>query len=155
MKKKITLNNLWVIVPIIILICLSLLNMYKVGNQIEIYNSYLKKQTIWFCLGFIVLIIIMLFKPKILFKYSKYFYFINVLLLILVLFFGKTINGSRAWFQLPFFSFQPSELMKFTLTLYLSDNLAKYKQNKSSELKFILKAFFYHINTFFICFFRA
>lgn len=142
MKKKTMLNNLWLIVPILVLISLSLLNMYKVGSQIEIYNSYLKKQTIWFCLGFVVLIIIVLFKPKILFKYSKYFYFINVLLLILVLFFGKTINGSRAWFQLPFFSFQPSELMKFTLTLYLSENLAKYKQNKANELKFVLKALF-------------
>lgn len=143
MKKKKILDNLWLFIPIIVLIIISLLNMYKVGTDASMYANYFKKQTLWFSLGFIALTIILLIKPKMLFKYSKYFYFINVLLLILVLFFGKTINGSRAWFQFSFFSFQPSELMKFTLALYLGEELARSpKIGKYSELKFILKAFF-------------
>lgn len=107
------------------------------------YKNYFVKQAIWFSLGFIVLIIIVLLKPKLIFKYSKYFYAINVLMLILVLFFGKTINGSRAWFNFGAFSFQPSELMKFTLALYLCDTLANIPKNGfKSELKFIFKAVF-------------
>lgn len=107
----------------------------------NIYKNYYIKQIVWFSFGFIVMAIIIIIKPKIIFKYSKLLFWGNVLLLIMVLFFGKTINGSRAWFDFGFFSFQPSEMMKFSLAIYLSKTLDKKKyQNK--DLKLILKAFF-------------
>ncbi len=141
MKKII--NKLPLIIPILILIIISLINMKIIGLNNGSYDSYFKKQVLWFILGFISMLIIIIFKPKILFKYSKYLYLINVLLLILVLFFGKTINGSTAWFNLYFFSFQPSELMKLTLALYLSETLSHFKEHTlKQELKFILTAFF-------------
>lgn len=143
MKKKNLLNNLIVFIPILVLMVLSLLNMKMIGNVLSMYKNYFFKQLVWFILGFGVLIIIVLMKPKIIFRYSKYFYVINVVLLILVLFFGKTINGSKAWFNFGLFSFQPSELMKFTLALYLSERLAHESHTGfKSELKFILKAIF-------------
>ena len=141
MKKKKILDNLVLFIPLIILIIISLFNMYKVGVTDNLYKNYFFKQALWFLIGFIIMGIIILIKPKLLFKYSKYFYIINVILLILVLFFGSTINGSRAWFNLYFFSFQPSELMKFTLALYLSDRIAKIPKNKKNDLKVILKSF--------------
>jgi len=140
MKKKNLLNNLILFIPILVLIIISLFNMIKCGNIYKMYDGYFFKQTIWFILGFIIMGIIYFLKPKRLFKYSKYFYIINIILLILVLFFGKSINGSRAWFNLRFFSFQPSELMKFTLTLYLADVASKSRYNKfRDELKFLVK----------------
>lgn len=143
MKKRKILDNLCLFIPLLILIIISLFNMYKVGLADITYKSYFFKQALWFFIGFIIMGIIILIKPRLLFKYSKYFYFINVILLILVLFFGKSINGSRAWFNLYFFSFQPSELMKFTLSLYLSDTLSKLdKKRKFADLKLILTAFF-------------
>ena len=136
-------NWIFLVVPIICLIVISLFNMKIIGNYNEMYKNYFFKQALWFGLGFIVMGIIMKLKPKLLFKYSKYLYYFNVLLLILVLFVGKTINGSKAWFDFYFFSFQPSELMKFSLTLYLSQILSFYKKHDfKSELKFILKAIF-------------
>ena len=144
MKKKNVVNSLFLFIPLFILLSLSLVNMYIAGTTLSLYKNYCLKQTIWFLLGFIILFIITILKPKLLFKYSKYFYYINVLLLILVLFFGKTVNGSQAWFHFGFISFQPSELMKFTLTLYLCEILSKMPKNGfKSELKFILKALFY------------
>ena len=128
--------------PILILIFISLFNMYYI-KMIDGYENYFFKQTLWFVLGFGVFIIFSFLKPNFFFRYSGYLYIINVFLLILVLFFGTTINGSRAWFKLPFFSFQPSELMKFTLALYLSKELAKMKKKEiKKEFKVILKALF-------------
>ena len=142
MKKKKLINYLFLFVPIIILIILSLLNMYKIGLSNSSYKNYLFKQSIWFSLGLIVMIIMLFIKPKRIFKHSKYLYYFNVLLLILVLFWGKTINGSKAWFDFHYFSFQPSELMKFSLTLYLSYTMSNYqKHDFKTELKFILKIF--------------
>ena len=140
MKKKKLINYLILFIPIIILMVISLLNMYKVGLGNSSYKNYMLKQSIWFSLGLVIMVIIILIKPKKLFKYSKYLYYFNILLLILVLFLGKTINGSKAWFDFHYFSFQPSELMKFSLTLYLSNIMSKeQKHDFKSEFKFIGK----------------
>ncbi len=142
MKKKIIGRMLILMIPILILITVSLLNMLQVSKMVG-YENYFFKQTLWFVLGFFVLIIFFIVKPKVFFRYSKYIYWINVLLLILVLFFGTTVNGSKAWFRFSYFSFQPSELMKFSLSLYLSKILAQSKSsNMKQEFKVLLKAIF-------------
>jgi cell division protein FtsW len=38
---------------------------------------------------------------------------------------GKVINGSRRWLRIGMFSFQPSELAKFTMVVYMSYFIAK------------------------------
>lgn len=144
MKKKKLKNYLLLFIPIICLLTISLINMYMVGINNTFYKSYFNKQLIWFILGLGVFLLIRFVKPRLFFKFSKYLYYFNVLLLILVLFIGKTVNGSRAWFDFHFFSFQPSELMKFTLALYLAQILAREKQHGfKGELKFLFKAGFF------------
>lgn len=138
MKKKKITTFIFLFIPLFILLIISLMNMKKAGLLLSIYKNYFFKQTLWFLLGFLVLIIIYFIKPKNLFKYSKYLYFLNIILLILVLIFGKTINGSKAWFQFGFISFQPSELMKYTLALYLSEIASNIPKNTiKTELKFL------------------
>jgi len=131
MKTKKRLEKLFLWIPLFILITISLLNMRG-------YQNYLFKQTLWFTVGFFILVLIHILKPHIFFKTSFWLYLFNIFLLILVLFIGKEINGSRAWFSFKFFSFQPSELMKFTLTLYLCENASITK----NETKLIFKSLF-------------
>jgi len=52
------------------------------------------------------------------------------LLLILVLLppFGQEINGTRRWLRMGYFSFQPTELAKFALVLYLAQFLARRRE---------------------------
>ena len=109
MKKIISLY-----IPLIIIILFSLITLYNYET------GYFIKQIIWLILGFGIIFFSKLLKPNKIFKYSKWLYLFNVMLLILVLFFGEEINGSRAWFNFKFFSFQPSELMKLSIGLYLS-----------------------------------
>lgn len=47
-------------------------------------------------------------------------YFLGILLLLFVLFFGKTIFGATRWLDFKFFQIQPSELFKLFLLLFLS-----------------------------------
>jgi rod shape determining protein RodA len=44
-------------------------------------------------------------------------YFIGLAILILVLMFGQTVRGTKGWFQMFGFSFQPVEFMKLALVL--------------------------------------
>ncbi|MEZ4886500.1 MAG: rod shape-determining protein RodA [Chitinophagales bacterium] len=66
--------------------------------------------------------------------YTAFAYFIyafSLFLLLLVLFLGSEISGSRSWFKLGFFNFQPSEIAKFATCLAL----AKYLSTLNISLK--------------------
>ncbi len=52
-------------------------------------------------------------------NYAKWVYFFSLFLLVLVFFFGVTINGTTGWFRLPGLSFQPAEFAKVGLILML------------------------------------
>lgn len=55
------------------------------------------------------------------FRYSaRGFYFAGIALLILVLIFGRTLNGSTGWFVIGGFAFQPVEFMKVALVIMLA-----------------------------------
>ena len=87
MKKKKLINYLILFIPIIILIIISLLNMYKIGINNNSYKSYLLKQSMWFSIGFIVMIIIMFIKPKLQLLYYKLYYYLNIVNIYIILMF--------------------------------------------------------------------
>lgn len=79
-----------------------------------------KKQIIWYLISFIVMMIVSKIKSKKLIKYIFYLYIIFNVLLLYLLFFGNVVNGSKAWLNIGFISFQPSEFMKIILIILLS-----------------------------------
>ena len=141
--KKVVLNNKALFIPLIIIMIISFFNMYN-SKFINInYTNHLTKQIIWYILGFEIVFLINKINISKILKKSFILYLISCLLLVLVLIFGQEINGSKAWFNLSFFSFQPSELVKLTLTIYLIDILTKNKTNNiKEELILILKLLF-------------
>jgi cell division protein FtsW len=60
-------------------------------------------------------------------KVAPWLFVISLLLLIVVLIphVGKVVNGARRWIPLGFISFQPSEFIKFTMLLYVSDYMVR------------------------------
>ena len=136
--NKIINSKYMLIIPLFIIMIISLLNMQNAKALSTLYEHNLIKQIIFFGIGIILVIIISKININTILKYSKYYYYISVLLLVLVLFFGKNINGSTAWFDFKLFSFQPSELVKLTLTLYLSNIVLVNKPDFKLILKVII-----------------
>ena len=136
--NKIINSKYMLIIPLFIIMIISLLNMQNAKALSTLYEHNLIKQIIFFGIGIILVIIISKININTILKYSKYYYYISVLLLVLVLFFGKNINGSTAWFDFKLFSFQPSELVKLTLALYLSSIAAVNKPDFKLILKVII-----------------
>ena len=138
--KRLVKKNYFILIPIIILMVFSLLNMYNAKYIMSTYSTYFIKQILWFMIGFLIIIACSKYNLENIFSFSYFLYGINVFLLLLVLFLGKEINGTKAWFDLAYFSFQPSELMKLSLLLTLS-NLANSLRMRTirNEWKFIVK----------------
>jgi cell division protein FtsW len=60
-------------------------------------------------------------------KLAPWLFVASLILLILVLvpFIGKGVNGARRWITLGFMNFQPSELAKFAVLLYAADYMVR------------------------------
>ncbi len=123
-----------------IIMIYSFFNMYSAKFINPVYDNHLIKQIIWYTLGFIIIFIINKLNIKKLFSLSLYLYLFSLITLILVLFIGSEINGSKAWFNIGPISLQPSEFMKITLALYLCDITNKFnEQKKKNENKYIIQ----------------
>ncbi len=61
-------------------------------------------------------------------RYIPILYIVTVVLLVMVFFF-KPVNGAQRWIPLPIFSFQPSELAKIVMVIYFAHYLDK-KEDK-------------------------
>ena len=59
------------------------------------------------------------------FKYSSALLFISILLLIVVLIAGKSVNGASRWIPLGLFNLQPAEVAKLSLFIFMSGYLVR------------------------------
>lgn len=99
-----------------------------------------KKQAIWMGISFIIMIVVMFIDYKILIKLSPILYGLTIILLIAVLF-TKPINGARSWFNIKdgLFSFQPAELSKIFVILFLAYVMAIIQRKGRNEINKISK----------------
>lgn len=137
MKRLFTKDNLLLFIPLLLLMFISFFCMYQAQFIKTIYYNHLKKQILWYVVGFIILLVMQKIKIRCLFTYSFLFYILGNFLLGLVLIFGKETNGARAWFNLKIFKFQPSEFMKISLLLYLVHLTEQFRHGKFSEIQYI------------------
>lgn len=100
---------------------------------------FLRKQIVWLLLGAIVLVIALKINIMTLKKYSFLIYLVSVALLVLVLVpnIGQKYNDARRWYSLAGFSFQPSELFKISLIIFLSSRLSWEKHQPNTFMKFL------------------
>ena len=101
---------------------------------------YLKHQSLFFVVGLIIMFVVSKIDYKLYLKYSNKILLISLILLVLVLIpgIGQVRNGSRSWFGIGSFGFQPSEIAKIALIIFVS----KYLANNEKEVKSITKGVF-------------
>ena len=88
---------------------------------------FLKRQALWCLLGTGLLLITKNLDYHKLHQYTYPIMIFTFLLLVVVMFpeFSKKVGGARRWLAFGGFSFQPSELAKFTLVLFIAKSLVK------------------------------
>ncbi|MDO9400217.1 MAG: putative lipid II flippase FtsW [Polaromonas sp.] len=61
-----------------------------------------------------------------------------LLMLVLIPFVGKGVNGARRWISLGFMNFQPSELAKFAVLLYAADYMVRKMEVKERFFRAVM-----------------
>ena len=128
-------------IPILLLIffVISLISINSANKYINISHLVIK-QFIWYVIGFILILILNILGNKFIFKHTNHLYIIGIILLILVLICGTTINDTKCWFKIPGIgNIQPSEYVKIVLILMIGKTIYKHKKG---EFTLILKVIF-------------
>ncbi len=86
---------------------------------------YLKRQAVYAVLGLVLLLLLARIDFRFLRKIGGPLLLVSFVFLVAVLALGTPVNGARRWLSLGALDFQPSELTKLALTLWLAALLAR------------------------------
>lgn len=116
---------------IITLFFVGLAALYSISNGD--FNSWPLKHSQRFLLGLIIFFIVVFFDLRLIFGYAYVIFFLSIISLAIIPFFGIESNGATRWINIAGISLQPSEFVKYTLILAL----AKYFHSINNDSSFI------------------
>ncbi|MDX1351021.1 MAG: FtsW/RodA/SpoVE family cell cycle protein [Putridiphycobacter sp.] len=139
-------KNIWVIA-----FFLGILSVVSVFSFIPIlvkvkglsYSFLFFKHFTLLVLGFVLMYAVHRLPFRVFSKLSKLIFYVGIVLLVLTIFIGESVNGADRWLKIPLvpFSFQTSDFAKLALVLYLSKQLIKRRADfgdLSTVSKYIL-----------------
>lgn len=142
MNKRNLKNIEWsILICVLLLSVIGLIALYSASKETDL--DAFKKQCTWILISIPIMYIAIRMDYNIIAHFSWIFYGIFIILLIVVLFTGA-INGATSWFNLGFLSFQPGELAKIFVILFLSYTIVniqtkgKKQINRPNKLAIIL-----------------
>jgi cell division protein FtsW len=121
----------WLLIIVLTLVCIGIVTVYSASSFQAARDQgdasyYFQRELMWAILG----IVAMLLTLRVDYRQWRRFSLVGMLiilpLLVIVLRFGVNVYGASRWLSLgSFFSFEPSELTKLVLALYIADWLAR------------------------------
>lgn len=114
---------------IIMLIAITVVGILVIGSADRSYQS---KQILGFVMGLFLMVVISLFDYSMFLNFYWIIYIGNLVLLLLVEFFGEKSNNAQRWVSIAGIRFQPSETAKILLILFYAQYIMKHKETISS-----------------------
>ena len=114
---------------IIMLIAITVVGILVIGSADRSYQS---KQILGFVMGLFLMVVISLFDYSTFLNFYWIIYIGNLVLLLLVEFFGEKSNNAQRWASIAGIRFQPSETAKILLILFYAQYIMKHKETISS-----------------------
>jgi rod shape determining protein RodA len=120
----------WMLIIFLLLVFMGWLNIYAAvydenhGSIVDMHARYGKQMT-WIIASLFLGLVILLIDGKFFSQFANLIYIFCLLLLVLVIFTGKEISGSKSWFQIAGVALQPAEFAKVGTALALAKFLAR------------------------------
>lgn len=130
------------VVSVLLLLVIGLMVLFTISTNPEnqegawqISNFY--RQLIAVFLGLSAMFFLAFYDYRIFNSLSTKLYFSMLLLLALVAFFGTTVRGTTGWIDFGFFNFQPVEVAKIVMIVFLASFLSKKRTELSIPVRII------------------
>lgn len=114
-------------------IALAVIGIIAVGSAEEALQT---RQIAGFAVGVCLMIFLSLFDYSVILNFYWAIYILNLILLALVIFMGKEGGGAQRWLELGGLRFQPSEIAKIFIMLFLAKFILNHKE-KLNTFKYI------------------
>lgn len=110
------------LILLMLLLTVGLVMLYSASSAQSAYDTrytittkYLQKQAVCAVIGLVAMVAFSRIPAEFWLKFAWPLYGVSIVLLLLVLVVGESVNGARRWINLVGIQFQPSEVAKFTL----------------------------------------
>ena len=151
MAEKRSINfgyDYMILIPVICLAGLGLVLVFSASSHLAEHRLgdsyfYLKRQSLFCILGLGLMILAKNIPYRVYSKVAYPLLFVSTCLLILLYIpgLGHKVGGASRWLRLAGFSFQPSELAKFSLAIYMAYSMSK----KGSDMRSFSKGLLPHL----------
>lgn len=137
----------WVLVILyLVLVTIGWFNIYAAvynDSHQQIFDLHQKygKQMMFIVAAVFLAIMTLIIDPKFFSQFSYFIYGFFLLTLVLVIFAGREVSGSKSWFQIGGFGIQPAEFAKMATALALAKYLGYYERNLSKMRNLVIAAF--------------
>lgn len=126
---------------VVALIVIGIFAIFSATQSNPVTADYYIKQMTFAIIGLVMVVVVSFVPPRYISSISYYLYGFSLVLLVLVLIFGKTINGNKSWFYIAGFGIQPSEFAKVATVLAIANFFYKGDEDNPKIHPFdILKA---------------
>lgn len=136
----------WVLVSLYLaLVIMGWLNIYAaVYNDThqhitDLHQKY-GKQMIFILAAFILAVTIIIIDPKFFSQFAYFLYGFFLVMLVVVIFAGREISGSKSWFAIGGFGIQPAEFAKMATALALAKFLSTLDRNIKNPRQLFISA---------------
>jgi rod shape determining protein RodA len=101
------------------------------------HDQFYARQLIWYGAGIVAAVVVCLIDYRYLSRYAVLAYWLSIVLLIGVLFFGSSAGGAKRWIDLGFFKLQPSEFAKLAFIFIMGHFLSRPVGELRAPLVFV------------------
>ena len=98
-------------------ITLMILGVYIIN---DVDNDFTVKQTVGVVLAVVIMIVLSFIDYHMIIKFYGPLYIVSTVFLIMVIIAGKSVNNAKRWFQIAGIRFQPSELTKVIMIIFMA-----------------------------------
>jgi rod shape determining protein RodA len=118
---------------IFLMIAITVIGILAIGSA---KSDLQGRQILGFIMGLFLMIVLSFFDYSFFLRFYWVIYVLNIVLLLMVMLFGKDVNNARRWLEIGGIQFQPSELTKIFLILFYAQFIMKHRE-KINSLKYI------------------
>ena len=98
------------------------------GSIFSLSHNYMK-QIIWVSISWIMATVVLLLDRRLFHMFAYPAYALGILALLAALFFGREVNGAKAWFEFGSVRIQPVEFVKIATALMMARVMSDYSFN--------------------------
>jgi len=141
--RRLITNFDWGLLLLVLVIAgIGVMNIASAAASYGMHDTpYAVRQVYWILIGVIIVLLVCSIDYHLFQDLAYWFYGLLMLLLLVVLFAGKTSMGATRWLHLGFISFQPSELMKIVIIMVYAHYLANFTTPGSLSLRDLVNPF--------------